>query len=142
MRNDRDAAVGQARHQWRDDGAAFELDRVAPGFLHVPPGVAQAFLDRHLIAHERHVAHDERIRRAAAGGAAVMQRLLDRQRQGVRVPKHGHRQRIADEQHFHARIGGERRGRRIAHGDHDDLLSGFLHLPESGDIQLDRKSVV
>ena len=132
--HDRDSAVDQAGDQRHEFGASLEFDGVGARLLDGAPGIAERLLEADLIAHERHVEDDEGVGSAAPDGAGVMERLLHRERQGVFVSEHGHREGIADEEHIDScgEGGGGRGG--VAGGDHDDFLSGFLVFAEGADV--------
>ena len=60
MPHDRDASVDDAFDAGGHLGAALQLDGVGAALFDHPPRVAQALLDRSLVAHERHVGDDQR----------------------------------------------------------------------------------
>src|SRR5680860_1369119 len=59
--HDRDTCLHHAAHDLSHAAAALELHGVDPGLLQVATGVVERFGGRRLVAHERHVADDERV---------------------------------------------------------------------------------
>ena len=129
----RDARGDEPVHELGVDRAALELDRVAAALLHQLAGVGHALLDRRLVRHERHVADDVRAARPAGDGAAVVDDLVERDRQGRVVALHDHAERVADEQHVGAGLVEQARERGVVGGEHGDPLASLLHLPQGVD---------
>ena len=133
MAHHRDAGGDEPRDELGVHGAALELDRVAAALLHQPAGVRDAVLDRRLVGHERHVADDVRAPRRACDRAAVIDHLVERDRQRRLVTLHDHAERVADQQHVDAGFVEQPRERGVVRGEHGDLLAALLHLPEGLD---------
>ena len=94
--HDRDAVRAERAHRLDDLGAALDLHRVHPGFLEEARGVPERIGWSRLVAPERHVADEQRPRRAARDGGRVSDHVVHRHGNGRRVAEHDHAQRIAD----------------------------------------------
>jgi len=114
----------------------FELDPVDPGLLQEPPSVTDRLLIARLIAHERHVTEDERVRSPAPDRFAMDDALVHRHRDRPLIPVHTHPEGIPDEEHVHPRRLGELGGRIVVGGQPSDLLPRRLHLLDRMDAVL------
>jgi hypothetical protein len=77
---------------------------------------------RGLVGPEGEVADDERPRRAAHDGAAVLEHEVERDGEGVAVPVRDHRGGVADEDEVDPRGVHVDRGRVVVRGDHGEGL--------------------
>jgi hypothetical protein len=129
--HDGDPPIDQRSRQLEQ--RAFELDRVRTSLFEEPPGVADPVLDGGVIGHERHVAHDQGVRRAAGHRPGVVQHLLHRDRQRRGVPQDVLGQRVADQDDGHAGLVEDLGGGEVVRGEHDESLAALLELPEIPD---------
>ena len=84
--------------------SAFELDRVAACLSHESACVANRILDRSLIRHVRHVAHNKSSRRAAPDSLRVADHVIHFHGQGRVETEHGHAEAVANQNHFNFRL--------------------------------------
>ena len=131
MRDDRNACGRDGADLGADLFSALELDRARAGLLHDAACILHRLLDRDLIAHERHIDHNERVLAAAHDAAAVNDHLIDRYRKRVLVALHGHAEAVADQDHVDSRRVDQLRGRVVITGQLRDLLAVPLHRGKS-----------
>jgi hypothetical protein len=117
---------------------ALDLHRVRTALLHEPAGVADAVLDRHLVGQERHVPDDHRPFHAPGDGLRVMQHLLHRDRERVRVAQDVVRDRVADEEDRDAGLVEDPRGGEVVGGEHRE--AGAPRLPGLQVVDRDHRS--
>ena len=91
-----DAHLGELLRDLDDAAAAFQLDRVHAAFLHETPRALDGLLDRQVIGHEWHVAHEQGLPRPACHRLGVVDHLVQRHRQCGRVAQHHHAQAVAN----------------------------------------------
>ena len=127
MGHHRDADVDEPVHEI--ELGPLQLHRLSAALLDHAPGVADAVLDRGLERHERHVADDHRTLDASRDGPHVVQHLLHRDGQLVRVAEDVASDRVADEQHGHARAIQDLGGGEVVGGQHHEAPA--LGLPRS-----------
>ena len=97
-----DLGVEDRVHRVEALAAAFELHRAGAG-AHELRGVADGLLARHVVAHPRQVADDQRARLGARDRADVVRHVVGGDVQRVVVAEHDHRDGVADEDHVDAR---------------------------------------
>ena len=105
--------------------AAFDLHRMRAG-LDEASGVAHRFLDRDVVREIGHVADDERARRAANGGARVVEHVVDGDAERVGIAEDHHAEGVADEDDVGAGGVGDLRARIVVRGEHPDPLRAFM----------------
>ena len=130
---DGDARLDECADGGQGGRGAFELDRVASGFLHEPCRLAERVLHAEMAGHERHVADDEGVRSAAADALRVVHHHVHGGGDGVGISERVHGERIAHEDEVDSGGFGEGRGRGVVGGDHHDLFPFLLHFPERPD---------
>jgi hypothetical protein len=99
VRHHRDSGLHQFLHLVHHPLAAFELDRVRPGFLQEPDRGGQGLARRDLVGAERQVRDDHRPPGAADHGGGERDQVVHRHRNGAVVAEDDHPGRVADEQH-------------------------------------------
>ena len=125
--DDRDACAGHLAHERREGRVDLEFHAVGHALGHEAAGVADALGVACLVAHERHVGHDEGARCPAAHGGREHDEEVERRVERVRVAEDHLGRSVADEEDGHARalkpaggggvVAGERReGLALAHG--------------------------
>ena len=124
MAHHRDLGVEDGRDRVEPLAAALELHRAGAG-ADQRRRVADRLLARHVVAHPRQVAHDERPRLRARHRTDVVRHVLGGDLQRVVVAEHDHRERVAHEDHVDAGTVDDPRARRVVRGDHDE---GFAAL--------------
>ena len=75
---------------------AFELHGLRSAFREEACGVAKRLLGADLPTHEGHVADDVSAARTTSDGAAVIDHLVDRHRQGGVLSLHDHAEGVSD----------------------------------------------
>ncbi len=128
VRHHRDSGVDHAVDRLRQRLAAFHLDRVDAALLHQPPGVGERLLDADVIAHKGHVADHQRLVRHPRDDAGVVDDVVERHRDRELVPLNHHAQRVADQQHRHARRLADARAHRVVSRQHHDRLVLSFHF--------------
>ena len=103
MAHHRDLGVEDGAHRVEPLAPTFELHRAGAG-ADERRRVADGLLARHVVAHPRQVADDERLRLRARDRADVVRHVVDGDVQRVVVAEHDHRERVADEDHVDARF--------------------------------------
>ena len=98
MAHHRHAALDQEGDGLGHLRAAFELDRGTAGLGHDPCGGAERLLRRFLIAAERQVDDDQRMRGRAHDRGAMRDHHVQRDRQGAVEAVDHHAQTVADQQ--------------------------------------------
>ena len=72
-------------------GATLEFNGVATGLFKESSGVKNRLFNRVVIErHERHISDDERVWSSSSNRLAVVQGLLDSQRQSILISEHSH----------------------------------------------------
>jgi hypothetical protein len=99
-----DAALGQKPHGVGHLGSAFEFDRRATGLGQDACGGAEGLLARFLIAAERHIDDDQRLRGTAHDGGAMRDHHVHGDRQSAVEPVDHHTDRISDQQEIDIRV--------------------------------------
>ena len=111
--DDRDARPGDAGDPIGHLGAALQLHRVAARLGHEAAGVADRGLDARLVAHVGHVAHHPGVGRTPAHRGRVADHVVHGDRQRAVEPQHRHAQAVPDQDHVHAGLVLEVRGRVV-----------------------------
>ena len=119
---DDDAGFGNGFDLGGDAGAAFEFDGVGVGFLDEGAGVADGFFGADLVAEERHVADDKGIGGAATNAGGVSELDVHGHLVSAHVAVNAHADGIADEEHVHAGLFGERGGGGVVGGYPSDFF--------------------
>ena len=97
MPQDGDARLGQ-RPDLRQEGP-LQLDGAHAAFPDKASGVEECGLDARLVGHEGHVRHDKSAARAPHDRPAMMDHLVQRDRDGILAPEHDHPEGVAHEHH-------------------------------------------
>jgi hypothetical protein len=122
-------------HQARDElghlFTTFQLHRLGRAFLEQPASRPHALLDRYLVAEKGHVRDDLRVLGAARHHPAVVDHLVEGDRQGVGQPLHHHAQAVAHQHDVHARAIRQPREGHIVGRHRGDLLAPALALAQS-----------
>src|SRR6185437_5938425 len=109
--------------------AAFDLDRLGPGFLHKSNCVGNALGDAGVVGTEGHIRRDDSALDRPADGAGVMQHLVHRDGQSRLIAHHHHGQRVAYKDQVHAGLVHQpRRGIVVGRQRGDWLMRPFLLL--------------
>ena len=77
-------------------------------------------LRRHVVAHPREIADDQRFRSRPGDRRDVVGHVVDRELQRVVVAEHDHRDGVADEDDVGAAVVDHARRRRVVRGHHDE----------------------
>ena len=133
MRHDRDAVRGESANGLDHLGAAFDLDRVHARLFQKTRRIAEGVGRAGLVGAERHVADEERPRRAARDRRGVPNHVVHRHRHGRGITEHHHAERVADQDHVYAGLLDETRERGVVCRHHRDALAVALHRDEVGD---------
>ena len=129
----RDARIHHQPDLGADLRPALQLHRVHAALFQEATGIFERLMDIALIAHEGHVADQEREAGAALHRAAVVEHLVHGDGQRVLMPKDDHRERVADQDRVDAARFGQL-GRRVVVGrDHRDGLAALFLRTERAD---------
>ena len=112
----------QPVNQFEAPLAALDFHGFRAALFHEAHRVAHRILDRHVEAAVGHVGDEQRVARAAANRAHVMQHFVERDRQRAVVAEHGHADRIAHENDVHAGFIEQARGRIVVCREAGDLV--------------------
>ena len=113
----RDLAVENRGDGVESFPTAFEFDRTGTGANQLGR-VAHGLLARHVIAHPRQIADDERVRPSAGHCADVMGHVIGADLERVVVAEHDHGEGVADEDHVDPGAVHDPGARRVVRGDH------------------------
>ncbi len=127
VRHDGDADVDQSLHQVQLD--ALDLHGVGAAFLDQASRVAHAVLDRGLERHERHVAHHHGVLGSTRHRLHVVEHLLHRDRELVRVAEDVASHGIPHQQDRHAGSVEDLGGGEVVGGQHHEPLA--FRLPRA-----------
>ena len=113
--------------------AAFQLHRLAAGFLEDAAGALDRPIRAEVEAGERHVDHHQGVADGPADHFGVIDHLFERHRQGGAMALDDHRQAVAHQDAFDAgRIDQAGHG-VVVGGQHGDFPPGRFHGRELGD---------
>jgi hypothetical protein len=121
VRHHRDPDVDEPVHEV--ELRALELHGVGAALLDQPAGVADAVLDGGLERHERHVPDHHRPFDPAGDGTRVVEHLLHRHGELVRVPENVATDRVADQEHRDPGAVEDLCGREVVRGQHRPPLA-------------------
>ena len=131
--HDRDAGARDRLDRARAAHAALELDGLGAALARAgAPAFSSAGFDGR-VAHERHVADDERAAGAAGHGLHVVEHVRHRDRDLVLVPEDHAPDRVADEQQRDAGLVEQARRRVVVRGEHRDPLAVGVQLGDVDD---------
>ena len=117
-----------------DGGAVgFQFHRIAVGILDQTRRVEQSLFFGKVEGKEGHIAHNERLGSAAADRFAMVDHVIHRHGDGIRVTESRHTEGVADQDHIHAARLSELCSGGIVSGKHHDFFAVGLHLPECPD---------
>ncbi len=119
MPHDRDLGPDDGLHHREARPPALELDGLGPG-ADQRGRVAHGLVRREVIAHPRHVAEDQAVRRGAGHGGGVVGHDVDVHVQRVGVAEDGVGHRVADQNDVGAGVGHNAGARLVVGRDHDD----------------------
>jgi hypothetical protein len=126
MAHHRDAPVGQVGDGLGHAHAAFQLDRLAAGFVHHPGGIAERHLRALLIGAERHVDHHQGPLGAAHHRLAVQDHHVERDGERIFQAVDDVAQAVAD-QHQIDMVVEQTGGVSVVAGQaHDGLTAGLV----------------
>ena len=128
--HDRDAGAGERVDLRGEPGPALELDGVRAALLHEPDAGLQRLAGRDLVAAERQIGDDQRVRRPTDDGLHQRHQLVDGDGDGVVVAVDVVAGGVADEQDRDAGLVEDLRGVAIVGGEHRPALAPLLHLGE------------
>ena len=128
MPHDGDARIDQAPDNWRNSCAAFQFDGLRRPFLNEAGGVPQSSFSIDLVAEERHIGNDERLRGAPHDGCARADDIVDGYRDRGVVTKNDMAHAVADEDHRNPRRIDDAGCRVVVCRHHWDRLATALHL--------------
>ncbi len=111
--------------------ATFELDRTGTRADELRC-VAHRLLARHVVAHPRQIADDERVRLGPSDRTHVMGHVVGGDLERVVVAEHDHREGVADEDHVDPGAVHHPGARRVVRGDHHQRASRTLGRAISG----------
>src|ERR1035437_4459207 len=149
MPGDRNLGIDHAPDRLDALFAAFHLARLGAAFFHEAGSVPNGVAGVNLIRPVRHVGDQQRILHAPVHGLDVVQHLVHRNRERVLVTKHGHSQRVADQDNVDASLVDQaRRGIVVggqagdgfalkllfADGSSGDLVAGVAHRGETHNV--------
>ena len=116
------------RNQARDHlgllDAAFQFHRLAAGFLEDPAGVFDRPMDAQMEAGKRHIDDHQGVPHRPADHLGVVDHFFQRDRQGVGVALHDHRQAVAHEDALDARRIDQLGRGVVVGGEHGDFPPG------------------
>ena len=130
MRHHRNPRMAQRRNLRAHRRAAFQLHRLASGFLQRPAGVLQRLRHRNLIRHERHIEHHQALLAAPHHALRRRNQVIHGHRQRGIVSQHGISVRIPHQNSIHRSV-HQPSGGVIVAGQHGNLLTLSLHLLKS-----------
>ena len=106
----------------------FQFHYIASAFLHQSAGIADSFFHGNVVAHERHVTHDQRPFAAADHGLDVMDHVLHVHCDRAIESHHHHAQRIAHQNDIHTGLICQQTERVVVGSHHDEFPPLFLGL--------------
>src|SRR5438067_1213403 len=120
MPHHRNPDLGEPPRDLDHRPSPFQLDGVHAGLLDEAPGAGDGLLRGHLVGHERKIAHEESLARAARNSFGVDQHVVQGHRQGGGMAEHDHAEAVPDQQDWNSRLVEDLRAQEVVGGEHGE----------------------